>query len=52
MVKDFGNILLVDDDLLALQIFADSLKKNGLTFDTASTGADAIEKINEKQTQI
>jgi len=52
MVKDFGNILLVDDDLLALQIFADSLKKNGLTFDTASTGADAIEKINEKQYEL
>jgi DNA-binding NtrC family response regulator len=42
------NILIVDDDKSILNIFTRILQKQGYNTDTAETGQEAMEKLNQK----
>lgn len=52
MSKKQGAILIVDDDKSILHVFSRILQKQGYATDTAETGQEALEKIQQKASDL
>jgi len=50
--KNRQNVLVIDDDQIVLQILAKILRKEGYNVDTAETGCEAMEKLQNKTYHI
>ncbi len=50
--KSCPDVLIIDDDQVVLQIFAKILRKEGYNVDTAETGQEALEKLENKTYDI
>lgn len=50
--KSCQNVLVIDDDQIVLQILAKILRKEGYSVDTAETGCEALEKLQNKNYHI
>lgn len=48
MEKEKKTILIIDDDKSTLRVYARILQKEGYKTDTAETGQEAVEKINNQ----
>lgn len=46
--KSCQNVLVIDDDQIVLQILAKILRREGYNVDTAETGREALEKLQNK----
>jgi DNA-binding NtrC family response regulator len=52
MSKEKKRILVVDDDVGILRVFKNILEKEGYIVETAETGKDALEKINNEKFSV
>ena len=50
--KSRQNVLVIDDDQIVLQILAKILRREGYNVDTAETGREAMEKLQNKTYHI
>ncbi len=52
MNEDKKRILVIDDDVSILRVFKNILEKEGYLVETAETGKDALEKINNEKFDV